>query len=246
MQKVIIIDDETAARKMIVEYLSFHPEFIIIGEENNGIDGIKLINKFRPDLLFLDIQMPGLNGFEVIHRLDYLPNIIFATAYDEYAIKAFEVNAVDYLLKPFTKERFDWAINKINHEKEKNFDDIKRLANQLIESTQTQAYPKTILVRKGIKYVTLNIQDIIWVGAEKDYSHIITESGKYLSNHGIGTMEQRLPKEYFIRIHRSTIINISCIAEVFKNPSSYDIKMINGEILKVSRSYLDAIRNIIF
>ncbi|MBT8186745.1 MAG: response regulator, partial [Croceitalea sp.] len=112
MRKVIIADDEKSGRKLIKEYLQDFPELVLLTEVNNGVDAITEINRYKPDLVFLDIQMPGKTGFEVLTHLEELPKIIFSTAYDEYALKAFEVHAVDYLLKPYTKERFKSAIDK--------------------------------------------------------------------------------------------------------------------------------------
>ncbi|MEX0362162.1 MAG: LytR/AlgR family response regulator transcription factor, partial [Allomuricauda sp.] len=109
MKKVIIADDENAGRVLIKEYLQDYPDLVLISEVNNGVDAIAEINKFKPDLVFLDIQMPGKTGFEVLNHLEEIPKIIFSTAYDEYALKAFEVHAIDYLLKPYTKERFKIA-----------------------------------------------------------------------------------------------------------------------------------------
>ncbi|MCL4155939.1 UNVERIFIED_CONTAM: hypothetical protein GTU68_014771, partial [Idotea baltica] len=113
MKKVIIVDDEQAGRKLIKEYLKDFPNLILLGEANNGVDAVKIINEFKPDLVFLDIQMPGLTGFDVLTHLEELPQIIFSTAYDQFAMKAFDVHAVDYLLKPYTKDRFKKAIDKL-------------------------------------------------------------------------------------------------------------------------------------
>src|SRR3954471_2841103 len=112
MRKIVIIDDEPLARSIVMEYLQAHKEFEVVAECNNGFEGVKAINQHKPDLVFLDIQMPKINGFEMLELLDLLPSVIFATAFDEYAIKAFETNAVDYLLKPFSKERFNSALEK--------------------------------------------------------------------------------------------------------------------------------------
>src|SRR3954468_23625320 len=112
MRKIVIIDDEPLARSIVMEYLQAHKEFEVVAECNNGFEGVKAINQHKPDLVFLDIQMPKINGFEMLELLDLLPSVIFATAFDEYAIKAFEAHAVDYLLKPFAKERFDKAMQK--------------------------------------------------------------------------------------------------------------------------------------
>mgnify|MGYP001796742760 FL=1 len=114
MKKVLIADDEKAGRILIKEFLEDYPDLVLIAEVNNGVDAINEINRFKPDLVFLDIQMPGKTGFEVLNHLEEIPNIIFSTAYDEYALKAFEVHAVDYLLKPYTKERFRTAVERLN------------------------------------------------------------------------------------------------------------------------------------
>lgn len=246
MKKVLIVDDEEAGRKLIREYLTHHADFVLIGEATNGIEALKMLKKESVDLIFLDIQMPGMTGFDVLQLLDKKPNIIFSTAYDEYALEAFEVSAVDYLLKPYTKERFDKAVQKVYDATTNNLSKIEDLANYMLDQKQAEPSPKTILVRKGQKYVTLQLSDIIWIAAEKDYSSFITKDAKFLSNYGISLLEQRLPNDTFLRIHRSSIINIHYIAEVFKNPASYDIRMHNGDQVKVSRSYLDKIKDIIF
>ena len=120
MRKVIIVDDESAGRQLIKEYLEDFPELILLGEANNGVDAVKIINEFKPDLVFLDIQMPGMTGFDVLTHLEELPQIIFSTAYDQYALKAFEVHAVDYLLKPYTKDRFKVAVERLKENSNEN------------------------------------------------------------------------------------------------------------------------------
>ena len=155
MKKVVIVDDEKSGRTLIKEYLENHKELILVGEANNGVDAIKIINEFKPDLVFMDIQMPGLTGFDVLEHLEELPTIIFSTAYDKYALQAFEVHAVDYLLKPYTRERFDTSIAKI---KDSSPQHLLPLADQHIMS-RTE-YPDRMIVEKGTKYVTLATEDI--------------------------------------------------------------------------------------
>lgn len=247
MRKVIIVDDEAPARQLIKEYISAFSELIILGEANNGVDAIQLIEQFKPDLVFMDIQMPGMTGFDVLEHLRFTPNIIFSTAYDQYALKAFEVNAIDYLLKPYTKVRFEKAIKKVLESEDKNIRDLEQLTQHLLNNAPiNQQTPKTILVQKGNKYVSIKTEDIVWIGAEKDYATITTNAGTFLSNFGIGALEKKLTSEYFLRIHRSTIINIRCVAEVFKNAASYDIRLNNGDNVRVSRSYMDVIKDITF
>ncbi|MEM7105326.1 MAG: LytTR family DNA-binding domain-containing protein [Bacteroidota bacterium] len=247
MQKVAIIDDEAPARSLLREYLEDYPSLVIVGEANNGVDAIRLIKEFSPEIVFLDIQMTGMTGFEVLKKLKEVPRIIFSTAYDQYALKAFEVNAVDYLLKPYTKGRFAKAIEKVVSAGDDNLASLKALAENLLrESGSGSKFPSKILVPHKNRLTALDVDDIIWIDAEKDYSRLITEGQNFLSNYGIGQIEERLDPERFIRVHRSSIININFVQEIFKYPSSYDIKMKNGDLVRVSRSYLEKIRKLTF
>ncbi|MEM9888273.1 MAG: LytTR family DNA-binding domain-containing protein [Bacteroidota bacterium] len=242
MKKVIIIDDESSGRKLIKQYLADYPNLILVGEANNGVDAIKIINEFKPDLIFLDVQMPGLTGFEVLPHLEEIPQIIFSTAYDQYAIKAFEIHAVDYLLKPYTKDRFAKAIERI---KEKSLPaNVQPLAENLIMEKQT--YPQRILIHSGKKLITIAVEDIIWIEADGDYSKLVTASANYLSNYGISKLEEKLDPDLFIRVHRSSIINLQYIESVNKYASSYDVKMKNGDMVRVSRGYMENIKNLMY
>ncbi len=241
MKKVIIIDDETPARELIKEYLSGHKEWVVIGECNNGVDGLKLINEFTPDLVFLDIQMPGMTGFQVLEHLEEVPQIIFSTAYDQYALEAFEVNATDYLLKPYTRQRFEKALEKVQGNEENYMDQLRRLAESLQPEVPKSFTPK-LFVQTGNKLKALNTEEIIWLEADKDYTWLVTAEKRYLSSYGLGQLEEKLDPETFLRVHRSSVININYIQEIEKHPSSYDILMKNGDSVRVSRSYLEAIR----
>lgn len=242
MKKVIIIDDESAGRKLIREYLSDFPNLILIGEANNGVDAIKKINEFKPDLIFLDVQMPGMTGFEVLPHLEEIPQIIFSTAYDQYALKAFEVHAVDYLLKPYTKERFNRSIERIQ-EKKDNLK-IAPLAENVI--MEKQKFPGRILVQSGKKLITIAVKNIVRIEADGDYSKLVVGDANYLSNYGISKLVEKLDPELFIRVHRSSVINVQFIESVEKYVSSYDVKMKNGDVVRVSRGYMEAIKNLIF
>lgn len=242
MKKVIIVDDEKAGRKLIKEYLADFKDLILLEEANNGVDAVKIINKFKPDLVFLDIQMPGMTGFDVLTHLEEMPQIIFSTAYDEYALKAFEVHAVDYLLKPYTKERFAKAIEKLP--KDKFQYTTESLTNTLLLD-QTN-YPEKILVQHQNKLVTIAINDIIRIEAFGDYSKIITEDKTFLSNFGITQLEEKLTDAIFLRVHRSSIININKIKELDKYGKSYDITMINKDVVRVSRGYMDVIKKLMY
>ena len=241
MKKVLIVDDESPSRDLIREYLSDYKNLIVIGECNNGVDGLKLINEFTPDLVFLDIQMPGMTGFQVLEHLEEVPQIIFSTAYDQYALEAFEVNATDYLLKPYTRQRFEKALEKVQGNEENYMDQLRRLAESLQPEVPKSFTPK-LFVQTGNKLKALNTEEIIWLEADKDYTWLVTAEKRYLSSYGLGQLEEKLDPETFLRVHRSSVININYIQEIEKHPSSYDILMKNGDSVRVSRSYLEAIR----
>ena len=238
MKKVIIVDDESAGRKLIKEYLSDYPHYYLIGEANNGVDAVKIINEFKPDLVFLDIQMPGLNGFEVLSYLEIIPQIIFSTAYDKYALKAFEVDAIDYLLKPYTSDRFKIAINRIDINTEKMHSQTQNLIKNNV------SYPDKILVQTSKKLILIAVRDILRIEAFGDYSKIFTKDQSFLSNFGISVIETKLNPELFIRVHRSSIININFVKEVSKNLTAFDIVMSNSDIVRVSRGYLMNIKKL--
>lgn len=238
MKKVLIIDDEAPARQLIKEYLEDYPDLVSLGEANNGVDAVRLIETFQPDLIFLDVQMPGLTGLEVLEKLDDVPEVIFSTAYDQYAIKAFEINAVDYLLKPFTRERFQKAIGKWLSKPA-----LQPLA-EVIHSQQPN-YLSKVLVPMGRKLKALPVEQIFCIKAEGDYASIQTENQAYLSNIGISDLEKKLNPNQFLRIHRSAMLNIAQIEEVEKVSHGYVVQLKNKEVLKVSRSYVDDFKRII-
>ena len=238
MKKVLIADDEKAGRTLIKEYLADFPDLVLIAEVNNGVDAITEINRFKPDLVFLDIQMPGKTGFEVLTYLEEIPSVIFSTAYDEFALKAFEVHAVDYLLKPYNKERFKQAIERLN-------DDVQKLG-QLTESLlmEKTEYPSRVLVQKNKKLITTAVDEIQWVEAYGDYSKLHVDKETYLSNFGITELEQKLDPQKFLRVHRSSIINLDKVKELNKYGKSYDVTLLNGDLVRVSRGYMEALKKI--
>ena len=242
MKKVVIVDDEAAGRKLIKEYLEDYPDLVLLAEANNGVDAVNIINKFKPDLVFLDVQMPGMTGFDVLTHLKELPHIIFSTAYDKYAIKAFDVHAVDYLLKPYTKKRFKIAVEKL----ERNFQEnnSRSLAESLL--MDKPEYPEKVLVQSQNKLITINTEDVQRIEAYGDYSKIITNDKVYLSNYGITSLEQKLHPNLFIRVHRSSIININKVQELNKYSKSYDVVMKNGDVVRVSRGYMHNIKKLMF
>lgn len=242
MYKVLVIDDEASGRELIKEYLKDFPKLILVAEANNGVDAVKEINKFKPDLVFLDIQMPGLTGFEVLNHLEELPQIIFSTAFDKYALKAFDVHAIDYLLKPYTKERFKIAIDKLNFGE--NQKGIGPLAENLM--LENPAYPERILVEFNKRLITISTQEILWIEAYGDYSKLHTKTETYVSNFGISQLEEKLNPSHFLRVHRSSIVNISAIQQLDRYGKTYEVTMSNSDKVRVSRGYMDAVKRLIF
>jgi two-component system LytT family response regulator len=241
-RKIIIVDDEAPARRLLKEYLQDYPQLHIVAECKNGIEAVSQINLLCPDIIFLDIQMPGKNGFEVLQEIEPIPQIIFSTAYDQFALRAFEVNAVDYLLKPYTKERFRATVNKLLANTPQALRNIQLLAEGLMQ----QAFPERILVEQGSKLVSLPVSEVTWLEAKGDYTRIHSAKQIFLSNKGISELEQKLNPRQFLRIHRSAIIALSAIQEVHKDLSGPQIRLVDGTILKVSRSYTHALKNLIY
>jgi len=212
MIRTIIIDDEPLARSIVKEYLQHYPEVEVVQECNDGFEGVKAINHHHPDLIFLDIQMPKINGFEMLEILDQPPSVIFTTAYDEYAIHAFEAHAVDYLLKPFSRERFDKAMEKWMEQKgiEK-----KTATQSLLEGASlTPAQNERIVVKIGGKIKIIPVPDVHYLEAADDYVSVHTAEGSFLKNKTMSHFEQILSGDQFIRTHRSYIVNIQQITRI--------------------------------
>jgi two-component system LytT family response regulator len=230
--KVIIADDEKLARDLIVNYLKDKGEYEIIAQYDNGLDTVKGIKELLPDIVFLDVQMPKLTGLEVVELLEFTPQIIFTTAYDQFAVKAFELNAIDYLLKPFSKTRFNDALAKArlqleNKETQQLKEKIQKLQNQT----------DRIAVQKGKNIVIIPFQDICYISASDDYMEIHTKESKYLKKITLDALQDKLP-DNFIRIHRSTILNLNFLKQIEKiGKENYYAVTSNGIPLKVSRNF---------
>ena len=244
LRKVVLIDDEAPARSLLSQYLAEYPELVVVGEAANGVDALYLIGEHRPDIIFLDVQMPGLTGLEVIARLDELPLVVFSTAYDQYALEAFELHAVDYLLKPYTRERFATAVARLQSRVPAQQPQVAALAQHLRDTTTP--YPDRIMVPRGSKYVALPVADILCIRAEGDYSTIVTAERSFLSQYSLKASEERLDPGMFLRIHRSTIINRTAIQEIYREGHGYDVVLTNGELLRASRGYADVVKDILF
>lgn len=242
MKTCLIIDDEASARQLLREYVSEVPELQLIGEAQDGPSAVTLISEIEPDLIFLDIEMPGLNGFEVIDRLRHIPRIIFSTAFDNYAIQAFEVHALDYLLKPYTRSRFDKAMERIedpeSQTRQMNFLEDRRAGRQ--------TYPDRFLVEKGSRLVNVPSREVIKMEAYGDYAKLYTAENQYLSKSHLGALEEKLDPAVFIRIHRSTIIQLAALDSLKKYGKGYLAQLSDGSEVKVSRGYADAIKRLIY
>lgn len=243
--KVIIIDDELPARKKIRTFLADEPKIEIIGEASNGLEAVKLIEELRPDLIFLDIQMPGLTGFQVLQALDkaIMPSVIFTTAYDEYAVKAFEVNALDYLLKPFDEERFQKALERVNKQNTQN-NQYNQLTNLLLELKKQPNYLQRLLIKTAGKIIFIKTDEIDWIEAEEKYVQIHVGKDKYLYRETMNTLEQQLNPENFTRIHRSYIVRIDFIKELVPwSHADYLLILQDKTELNLGRNYRDKFLN---
>jgi two-component system LytT family response regulator len=229
--KTLLIDDETPARKLVEAYLTNHPTVEVIGEATNGFEGLKMINELKPDLIFLDVQMPKLTGFELLELLDtHVPEIIFCTAYDEYALKAFEHNAVDYLLKPFTQKRLLKAVNKVTTT-------AKVAEKRMVKEMSLPESLERIVVKDRSEITIIDIQDIDFLEAQVDYVEIHTKAGKFLKKQTMNHYESVLPTNQFVRIHRKFILNINQLAKIDKyGKETYSVILKNGQQLTASAS----------
>jgi two-component system, LytTR family, response regulator len=235
--KAIIIEDEAPAREIIRNYLLDHPEIECIGEYADGFEGYKAIGSLKPDLIFLDVQMPKLTGFELLEILEEPPVIIFTTAYDQYAIKAFEMNATDYLLKPFSKERFGMAISKAFDKFREALPVAKELTGLLQKVNDEKEQLDRIVVKWGTKIRVLPLDQIVYFESQDDYVMIYTGSEKFLKQFTMKYLEDRLDARDFVRIHRSYIARVDQISQLEHfSKDTYLAVMKNGAKLKVSDS----------
>jgi len=211
MYKVILIDDEPLARQLIRSYLAAYPDMEVVAECADGFEGFKAIQEYKPDLVFLDIQMPRLNGFEMLELIDNRPSVIFTTAFDEFALKAFEAHAIDYLLKPVVKERFSKAI-----EKWKSSVPTKAAPDfsPILESNVYEGYQHRIVVKDNGLIRIIPANEIHYLEADDDYVRIVTKGGTYLKKSTLAHLEQTLDPQQFVRVHRSYLIPVSQLLRI--------------------------------
>lgn len=239
----LIIDDEKLARDLLREYLEGFPEIELLGECSKGSEAVEKIDKLKPDFIFLDVQMPGMTGFDVLDEIVHEPHVIFTTAYDQYAIKAFEKNAIDYLLKPIDQERFQSAVNRAMKRKSSESSNIEDLLSGLRTVNGRSSYDSHIFVQKSEKLFNLPVEEILYLEASGDYTIITTKNDQFVSSSGIGKLEEIMNPDTFIRVHRSTIINLNFLKEIERHfNGGMVVKMNTGKSFPVSRTYAKVIR----
>jgi len=240
--KILIVDDEPLGRKMVYQMLTIHHDIKIVGECENGEEAIAKTLSLNPDLIFLDIQIPKIDGFGVLKQIENekQPAIIFVTAYDEYAIRAFEVNACDYLLKPYNQERFDQALERgIQQIRRQNTSSInEQLREFLSENKTSEKFIERFIIKKRGRVFFLKSEEILWIEAEGNYVFMHTPREKHLFREAISRLAERLNPQKFQRIGRSAIVNLDFVQEMqpwFRG--NYKVILKNGTELKLSPHY---------
>lgn len=224
--RTVIVDDEPYAIEVIENHLGYFPDLELVGKCNNAIQAFQLLQQKTVDLLFLDIQMPGINGIDFLKTLKNPPKTIFTTAYSQYAVDGFELNAVDYLLKPIALDRFMRAIDKV-YQSSGVKAGIAHITEKPVGDTDAFLYLK--VERKTIK---INVNDILWIESLRDYVKVITIDNAYISKQKISFLEAMLPESKFVRAHRSFIIAIAHIKSFY----AYSVE-VNGHELPIGRNY---------
>lgn len=236
MIKVILIDDEPLARSIVREYLQTYSDIVITEECNDGFEGVKNITKHQPDLIFLDIQMPKINGFEMLELVENPPSVIFTTAFDEYAIKAFEAHAVDYLLKPFSKERFDKAMQKWLSQR--NQKDTKINQQALLENEVRQPEERNrIVVKENGNIRIIPVHEIHYIEAYDDYVKIFTQKEMFLKKKTMNFYEQMLDPALFVRVHRSYLLQLNQLTRIEPLEKDTHVALLkNGNRIPLSKT----------
>jgi two-component system, LytTR family, response regulator len=234
--RAILVDDEDLARQILREYLSEEKDVQIVAECNNGFDAVKAIAEWKPDLAFLDVQMPKLDGFEVLELVDTDLAVVFVTAYDQYAMKAFEAAAVDYLLKPFDAGRLRAALEKARRRLGERVP--RPPAAELRQAARAPGqWPERIVVKDGVRVHIIPIAQLEYAEAQDDYVALHSGGRRYLKQQTISSLEESLNPAKFIRVHRSFLINLECIAKI--EPYTKDSRLAilaSGAQVPVSRA----------
>ena len=264
--RTLIVDDESPARRGLKLRLEKHSDIEILEECKNGREALAAIERHSPDLVFLDIQMPGIDGFEVIRQVqaDNMPLIVFVTAFDQYAVDAFEIHAVDYVLKPIEDERLTTAIDRVRHhlqqrgennQKKRLMDLITNITGEPAENIDqmlangnisSKSYPEKIAIKDRGETTLIPAKDIAWVDAAGDYMCLHTSEAVHVLRSTMKDLEEKLNPNNFQRVHRSTIVNLDMIEKVCSHINGeYYLVLNGGSRLKMSRSYRDKIKHIV-
>jgi two-component system, LytTR family, response regulator len=240
--RVFVTDDEAPARRKLLRFLSEEPEIIVVGEAGNAAESIAAVRETKPDLLFLDIQMPGMDGFAVVEALEsiFLPRIVFVTAYDEFAIRAIEIHAFGYLLKPFDQSRFAKVLDDARSQIEKDRKgELQFSLGRLLDEVRTPRQPR-LLVEENGRGTLLALNQIDWAEADRNYIKLHVGSHTYTVRGTIESMERKLDPEQFLRINRSSLLRIDFVRELRKwSHGEYQVLLQSGQTLMWTRRYLD-------
>jgi len=233
MIRTILIDDEPLARDVVKHYLKNFPDIEVVAECSDGFEGLKAITQFKPDFIFLDIQMPKINGFEMLELVENPPAVVFTTAFDEFAIKAFEVNAADYLLKPIEQERFDLAMQKLPAKLKQT----EQTQNLLEAAAMSPSQQHRVVVKTNGVIKIIPVDDIHYFEADDDHVKLSTTEGHFYKNKTMSFFEKTLDAEQFIRIHRSYLINLAQVSKIeLKEKDSYIVLLKSDIWLPVSKT----------
>ena len=244
MMKVILIDDEPLSREIVKSYLQSYKNLEVVAECSDGFEGVKAILQHQPDVIFLDIQMPKINGFEMLELIEQPPAVIFTTAFDEYAIRAFESNAVDYLLKPFSEERFRKAVDKFLEKSPATISETTNTLLDTVASSPNQA--ERIVVKTGNKVKIIPTHEIHYLEADDDYVKIVTQEGSFLKNRTMQFYEKTLDPKFFVRVHRSYILHVNQITRIDPYQKETHLAILrDGKQIPVSKSGYSRLKEIL-
>ncbi|MEL7001159.1 MAG: LytTR family DNA-binding domain-containing protein [Bacteroidota bacterium] len=241
---VLIVDDEEDARELLKVHLGRHPDFDLVGEASNGMDALHLIQKVQPDIVLLDIQMPEMNGVEVVEKTELCPVFIFVTAYDQFAVKAFELNALDYLLKPVSDKRFDQTISRVQSNFESiEKDNYKDLITQVASTlSDRQGYLQRFTYKVGLKTIYIPTDEVVMISSADQYVEIHTNNKKYLLRLSMDYLEEVLDPALFFRTHRSFMVKIANVSSIEQyEPRNFIVHLNSGLRAKLTRDRKDAL-----
>ena len=247
--RALIVDDEPLAREGLRLHLRDEPEIEIIGEAANGEEAVEAIRSLQPDLVFLDVQMPGIDGFGVLEAIgaEGMPSIVFVTAHDEFAVRAFDAYAIDYVLKPVDPDRLRRAVQRVREAVARRAGGVDERLRSLLDGVKSgRRYLQRMAVRVGPRIAFVDVENIDWIGAEGNYARLHVGNDSHLVRETMSSLEDRLDPERFLRIHRSTIVNIDRIKELEPlYQGDYLVILRNGTRLPSSRAYRERLRDFI-